>query len=189
MAIMGREWLEKKFLPWFGPVALLALIYTVLVLFGLQVGAQLLSVSYSREWSVPFTVLPLHIIVAVAHLQCYVFTPHCPVAVCSPQAKNVLDHFGDVCRVAVPMFLYFMIMWIATLMVTRKFHSTYEQCVTQVTLLCSCLTSLHAAEVMPTCFASAVMSEAACAEVLRTHHAELHGILQQLRTGAPLIPY
>ena len=42
---LGREWLEKKFLPWFGPVALLALIYTVLVLFGLQVGAQLLSVS------------------------------------------------------------------------------------------------------------------------------------------------
>lgn len=37
MAIAGREWLEKKFLPWFGPVALLALIYTVLVLFGLQV--------------------------------------------------------------------------------------------------------------------------------------------------------
>jgi ACR3 family arsenite efflux pump ArsB len=39
MAIMGRKWLEEKFLPWFGPVALLALIYTVLVLFGLQVCA------------------------------------------------------------------------------------------------------------------------------------------------------
>ena len=39
MAIMGRKWLEEKFLPWFGPVALLALIYTVLVLFGLQVWA------------------------------------------------------------------------------------------------------------------------------------------------------
>ncbi len=37
MAIAGRKWLEEKFLPWFGPVALLALIYTVLVLFGLQV--------------------------------------------------------------------------------------------------------------------------------------------------------
>ena len=51
---------------------------------------------------------------------------------CVPQAKNVLDNFGDVCRVAVPMFLYFMIMWTATLIVTRKFHGTYEQCVTQV---------------------------------------------------------
>lgn len=50
---------------------------------------------------------------------------------CAAQAKNVIDHIGDVCRVAVPMFVYFLIMWIATLLVTRKFHSTYEQCVTQ----------------------------------------------------------
>lgn len=35
--IAGRKWLDEKFLPYFGPVALLALIYTVLVLFGLQV--------------------------------------------------------------------------------------------------------------------------------------------------------
>lgn len=37
IALAGRDWLEKKFIPWFGPVALLALIYTVLVLFALQV--------------------------------------------------------------------------------------------------------------------------------------------------------
>jgi ACR3 family arsenite efflux pump ArsB len=36
IALKGREWLDKKFMPWFGPVALLALIYTVLVLFGMQ---------------------------------------------------------------------------------------------------------------------------------------------------------
>ena len=48
------------------------------------------------------------------------------------QAKNVINHIGDVFRVSVPMFLYFALMWSATLVVTRKFHSTYEQCVTQV---------------------------------------------------------
>jgi hypothetical protein len=80
---------------------------------------------------------------------CIALGPHCLTvsvsAGCSslaspyvPQAKNVLDNIGDVCRVAVPMFLYFMIMWTATLIVTRKFHGTYEQCVTQVgsTQLC-----------------------------------------------------
>ncbi len=58
VALKGREWLDKKFMPWFGPVALLALIYTVLVLFGMQ-------------------------------------------------GKRVIEEIGSVCRVAVPMLLYF----------------------------------------------------------------------------------
>jgi arsenite transporter len=38
IALKGREWLvlDRTFLPWFAPVALLALVYTVLVLFALQ---------------------------------------------------------------------------------------------------------------------------------------------------------
>lgn len=55
----------------------------------------------------------------------------------------MLDNIGDVCRVAVPMFAYFMIMWIATLLVTRRFHSTYEQCVTQVCAVSSQLQPIN----------------------------------------------
>ena len=37
IAAKGRKWLDTKFMPWFGPLALLSLVYTVLVLFALQV--------------------------------------------------------------------------------------------------------------------------------------------------------
>lgn len=32
----GEKWYTEKFLPWFGPIALLSLIYTIIVLFSLQ---------------------------------------------------------------------------------------------------------------------------------------------------------
>lgn len=32
----GRRWFETKFMPWFGPVALLSLIYTIIVMFAIQ---------------------------------------------------------------------------------------------------------------------------------------------------------
>jgi Sodium Bile acid symporter family len=40
--IFGKDFLEKKFLPFFGPVALVALIYTIIVMFSLQVWVWLL---------------------------------------------------------------------------------------------------------------------------------------------------
>ena len=36
IALMGRRWLDRTFLPWFGPVALIALLYTIWVMFTLQ---------------------------------------------------------------------------------------------------------------------------------------------------------
>jgi ACR3 family arsenite transporter len=36
MATIGRERFDRKFMPYFGPVALLGLIYTVVVMFSLQ---------------------------------------------------------------------------------------------------------------------------------------------------------
>ena len=82
IAIKGRTWLEKKFLPRFGPVALVALVYTVLVLFALQ-------------------------------------------------GERVIHNLGDVVRVAVPLVLYFGVMWVGTVLVARRFGSSYEQAVTQ----------------------------------------------------------
>ena len=37
IAVAGRKWLDTKFLPWFGPVALVALVYTIVILYALQV--------------------------------------------------------------------------------------------------------------------------------------------------------
>lgn len=42
VALKGRDWLDRTFLPWFGPISLLALVYTVLVLFALQ-GRQIVN--------------------------------------------------------------------------------------------------------------------------------------------------
>ena len=36
IGIFGEKWYNEKFMPWFGPVALLSLIYTIIVLFALQ---------------------------------------------------------------------------------------------------------------------------------------------------------
>lgn len=58
-----------------------------------------------------------------------------PLLSCA-QAKNVIDNIGDVFRVSVPMFLYFGIMWITTLLIARRFHSSYEQVSTQCQPLC-----------------------------------------------------
>jgi ACR3 family arsenite transporter len=82
IALKGRDWLDKKFLPWFGPLALLALVYTVLVLFALQ-------------------------------------------------GHRVIDEIGNVFRVAVPLVLYFACMWTGTVVIARRFNSSYEQAVTQ----------------------------------------------------------
>ena len=35
-AAFGEKWYNEKFLPWFGPLALISLIYTIIVLFALQ---------------------------------------------------------------------------------------------------------------------------------------------------------
>lgn len=38
IAIKGRKWLDEKFMLYFGPLALVALVYTIIILFALQVG-------------------------------------------------------------------------------------------------------------------------------------------------------
>ena len=116
---------------------------------------------------------------------------------CSPQpaqAKNVINNIGDVFRVSVPMFLYFGIMWIGTLVVTRKFHSTYEQCVTQVNILssllftavatCSPVWLLLSRMLHPNSVHVLPCHAIRCHTILKTCHApessELHGVFQQL---------
>lgn len=80
--LFGEKWYNTKFLPWFGPVALISLLYTIIVLFALQ-------------------------------------------------GHEVISHIGDVCRIAVPMALYFCIMWISTFMLFHKLGYSYPVTVTQ----------------------------------------------------------
>lgn len=78
----GREWFDNKFVPFISPLALIALLWTVFVVFVIQ-------------------------------------------------GHNIVSNIGHVCRVAVPMVLYFIIMFCSSLAMCRYFKFGYERSVTQ----------------------------------------------------------
>lgn len=80
--IAGEKWLNEKFLPRFGPLALLSLVYTIIIIFTFQ-------------------------------------------------GNRVINEIGSVCRVAVPMFLYFILLWFCVLMICRMMGFSYKKTVTQ----------------------------------------------------------
>ncbi|KAI9304579.1 arsenical-resistance protein [Cunninghamella echinulata] len=80
--LKGSTWYDQIFLPHFGPLALIGLIYTIIVMF-------------------------------------------------ANQGRHIIENIGSVCRVAVPLFVYFIIMFFLTFFILKAMGVDYTLIVTQ----------------------------------------------------------
>ncbi|CAI5954476.1 unnamed protein product [Closterium sp. NIES-64] len=81
-ALLGAKWYDDKFLPWFGPTALIGLLFTIFVMFSLQ-------------------------------------------------GQNIGNNIGKVARVAVPLLIYFGIVFFSVLALCWRLGFAYCDAVTQ----------------------------------------------------------
>ncbi len=101
----GEKWYNEKFMPWFGPVALISLIYTIIVLFALQ-GHQVGAINAQCE--------------LIAHVSSGTSLDDFMIRLMLLILVQVIARIGDVFRIAVPLALYFCIMWVGTFVLFWK---------------------------------------------------------------------
>ena len=99
----GEKWYNEKFMPWFGPVALISLIYTIIVLFALQ-GHQVGPMNDQCK-------LPMCVSSETSLVELRLMLLN---------RAQVIARIGDVFRIAVPLSLYFCIMWAGTFVLFWK---------------------------------------------------------------------
>ncbi|KIW78608.1 arsenical-resistance protein [Fonsecaea pedrosoi CBS 271.37] len=80
--LVGQDWYEKRFLKWIGPLSLIGLLFTIIVLFG-------------------------------------------------SQGRRVVHQIVSVVRVAAPLIVYFAVIFLSTLMITRRLNFGYRLACTQ----------------------------------------------------------
>lgn len=80
--LIGKEWYDKKFVKWIGPLSLIGLLFTILVLF-------------------------------------------------ASQGRHVVHQIVSVIRVAAPLIVYFAVIFLVTLVVTRRCGFGYQLSCTQ----------------------------------------------------------
>ncbi|EXJ55048.1 arsenical-resistance protein [Cladophialophora psammophila CBS 110553] len=80
--LVGKDWYEKRFLKWIGPLSLIGLLFTIIVLFG-------------------------------------------------SQGRRVVHQIVSVVRVAAPLIVYFAVIFLSTLLVTRRLGFGYRLSCTQ----------------------------------------------------------
>lgn len=81
-SIKGKEWLEQVFIPYFSPIALLSLLYTIVIMF-------------------------------------------------ASQGEKIAHQAISVGRVSVPLLLYFSIMFVSSLFISKKHKFNYSDSITQ----------------------------------------------------------
>lgn len=108
----SRHWLETRFLPYFGPLALLGLLYTIFVLFAYQGELDVL-------YMVPVCSMLMSGVVGMI------------------PGNAIVNNLGPVFRTFVPMIVYFTVMWtgafafIFFLTRWKEEHFGYEMAVVQ----------------------------------------------------------
>ncbi|KAH0843776.1 Arsenite resistance protein ArsB [Fonsecaea pedrosoi] len=80
--LVGQDWYEKRFLKWIGPLSLIGLLFTIIVLFG-------------------------------------------------SQGRRVVHQIVSVVRVAAPLIVYFAVIFLSTLVITRRLNFGYRLACTQ----------------------------------------------------------